>query len=136
MIRIVGHVDVCSAMSFLLFHMLPLCLPSFYGYVLSVSLAVRLPGAWTISVPHLQHREVVGALSSSCGSSKNTQTGDCSSSSHHVATYFFSATYYWDSSISAVVSLISILFQELKNNRIFREIQGPEELHESSYQNT
>lgn len=33
--------------------------------------------------------------------------------------------------MSAVVSLISILFQELKNNGIFREIQGPEELHES-----
>jgi len=38
--------------------------------------------------------------------------------------------------MSVVVSLISILFQELKNNRFFREIQGPEEVHESSYQNT
>lgn len=37
----------------------PSCLPSFYGYILSVSLAARLPGAQTILVPHLQQREAV-----------------------------------------------------------------------------
>lgn len=55
---------------------------------------------------------------------------------HITRCILFSATYYWESSMAAVVSLISISFQELRNNRIFREIQGPEELPASCYQST
>lgn len=89
LIWVVGHVGVCSATFFVLFHMLPRV---YLAFMATSSLSLWQQGFLghrLSQFPSCSTGRLWGMLSSSCGCRKNTQTAHCSSSSHHVAAFSF-----------------------------------------------
>lgn len=89
LIWVVGHVGVCSAPFFVLFHMLPRV---YLAFMATSSLSLWQQGFLghrLSQFPSCSTGRLWGMPSSSCGRRKNTQTAHCSSSSHHMAAFSF-----------------------------------------------
>lgn len=89
LIWVVGHVGVCSATFFVLFHMLPRV---YLAFMATSSLSLWQQGFLghrLSQFPSCSTGRLWGMPSSSCGRRKNTQTAHCSSSSHHMAAFSF-----------------------------------------------